>query len=362
MYRNVSLFLSAGLVSALLFSLVQPSHAAIRPSFSLDYCSWHASDIVLVQVTERPGVFRILESWKGASEPGDALSVPDLQPPASAVGISSYPKQVEDLWRSKLAEQIPAQPVGSWMVLFLKKGARTSAEQWEPADQFGNMKTSAVWIDGGQLYTFFQVMNPGPSIFVHWYRSFDRMKERISEIRAVQLEMAKVVANEDLAARAEGLKVYARSDMLEAQQLAVSELAKCGPEAVATIRELLYDPAFNEEDAELVTVFADAGGESVGEELNARLQDQLRFWQAIAPTLPIGWWNRDVTPHSRLSKRYRRTLGLVLALEPLHYRPALATAEQLGSLWRSLPQLNDANGLNQMATECDKLVAALQPN
>jgi len=74
MYRNVSLFLSAGLVSALLFSLVQPSHAAIRPSFSLDYCSWHASDIVLVQVTERPGVFRILESWKGASEPGDALS------------------------------------------------------------------------------------------------------------------------------------------------------------------------------------------------------------------------------------------------------------------------------------------------
>jgi hypothetical protein len=70
----------------------------------------------------------------------------------------------------------------------------------------------------------------------------------------------------------------------------------------------------------------------------------------------------EVTPHSRFRKRYRRTLGLVLALEALHYRPALATAEQLGSFWRSLPQLNDANGLNQMATECDKLVATLQLN
>jgi hypothetical protein len=57
-----------------------------------------------------------------------------------------------------------------------------------------------------------------------------------------------------------------------------------------------------------------------------------------------------------------QTWELVLALERVHYRPALITAERLGNFWRSFPQLNDASGLNQMVTECDKLVAELRAN
>lgn len=132
------------------------------------------------------------------------------------------------------------------------------------------MKTSAVWIEGGQLYRFQQVMNPGPSILVPWDMGLDKMKDRVREIRRIQLELARVIAVEDSAARAEGLKVYVRSDVREAQQLALSELGKSGRRALATIREMLSDPAFADDGAELVKAFAEARGESVGEELDRR--------------------------------------------------------------------------------------------
>lgn len=359
---NLSVSFRVGLLLTLLFGFLHPTLAGIRPSFSLDYCSWHATDIVLVEFTPRPGVFRVVESWKGDLEAGSPVVVPELQPPTGAMEISGYQRRVEEIENGGPNEQIPAQPVGSRMVLFLKKEAGASSEQWRPADFSVEMKTSAVWIDGGQLYRFQQVWNPGPSILVRWDMGLGKMKDRVREIRRIQLELAKVIAVEDSSARAEALKVYVRSDVREAQHLALSELGKSGRRALATIREMLSDPAFADDGAELVKAFAEAGGESVGEELDRRLQEQLSFWQVTGPTLSLGWWNQDPTPHAPLRDRYVQTLELVHALKRVHYRPASITAEQLGNLWRSLPQLNDPSGLNQMVTECDQLVDNLRAN
>ena len=302
------------------------------------------------------------ESWKGDLEAGSPVVVPELQPPTGALEISAYPKTFDEIQNGGLDERIPAQPVGSRMVLFLKKEAGVASEQWRPADFYGEMKTSTVWINGGQLYRFQQVANPGPSILVPWDMGLDKMMARVSEIHRVQLELAKVIAVSDGSARAEGLKLYVRSNVREAQQLALSELGKSGPKALATIRGMLSDPAFAENGAELTKVFAEAGGESVGEELDRRLQEQLIFWQATGPSLSLGWWNQDPTPHAPLRDRYAQTLELIRALQRVHYRPASITAEQLGNLWRSLPQLDDPSGLSQMATECDQLVSSLRAN
>lgn len=190
----------------------------------------------------------------------------------------------------------------------------------------------------------------------------EEMKDRVNGVRRIQSELAKVIESQDGAARAEGLKTYVLSDVYEAQQVALSELGKCGPKALMAIREMMADPVFADEGPDLVKAFAEAGGESVGEELGSRLQGQLEFWQATAPALSVGWWNQDASPHAPLRERYMQTWKLVLALEHVHYRAASNTAEQLGNLWRSLPQLNDASGLNQMATECEKLVDHLRPN
>jgi len=362
MHMNISASFRVGFLTALVFSFVHSSLAGFRPSFWLEYCSWHATDVVLVQVSVIPGTFRVVESWKGDLKAGNLVNVPELQSPTGAMEIGAYPKEFVDIVKGGLNEQIPVQHVGSQMVLFLKKAPEEPGDHWKPADLFGEMKTSAVWIDGGQLYAFLQPMNPGPSVLAPWDMSLDKMKDRLREIRRTQLELMKATAIEDDAARAEGLKVYVRSDVLEAQQLALSELGKSGPKALAKIREMLSDPTFADEGAALVKVFAEAGGESVGEELDRRLRAQLTFWQATAPTLSVGWWNQDVTPHAPLRERYGQTWELVLALERVHYRPASTTAEQLGNFWRSLPQLNDPSGLNEMANACDKLAAELRKN
>lgn len=274
MHRNISVSLRASLLSVLIISFVQPSLAAIRPAFLLDYCSWHATDVVLVEVTPKPGVFRVMESWKGDLRTGNLVTVPEIQPPTGAMEIVAYPKKFDDIVKGGLSEQIPAQSIGSQMVLFLKKSPEASSKHWKFADLFGEMKASAVWIDGGQLYAFRQLVNPGPSVLVPWDMNLDKMRDRVSETDRIELDLVRVTAIEDDAARVEGLKVSVRSDILEAQQVALSELPKSGPKALPAIREMLSDPAFADEGAELVKAFAEAGGKSVGEELDVRLQEQ----------------------------------------------------------------------------------------
>jgi hypothetical protein len=362
MHWNISVSFRVGLLSVAVFSFLQPGFAAIRPAFCLDYCSWHATHVVLVEVTPKPTAFRVMESWKGDLKVENLVTVPELQPLTGAMEIVAYPRAFDDIVKGGLNEQIPAQRVGSQMVLFLKKTRESSSDHWKSADLFGQMKASAVWIDGGQLYAFGQWVNPGPSVLVPWDMSLEKMRDRVSEIDHIELDLMKVTAIEDGAARAESLKLYVRSNILEARQLALSELGKSGPKALPAIRGMLSDPAFADEGADLVKAFAEAGGESVGEELNIRLQEQVKFWEATAPTLSVGWWNRDASPHAPLRERFSQTLQLILGLERTHYTPALVTAKNLGSLWRSLPQLDDPSGLNQMAEECDKLVAHLRAN
>ena len=280
---NLSVSFRVGLLPALVFSFIHPTLAGIRPSFSLDYSSWHATEIVLVEVTPTPGVFRVTESLKGDLEAGNSVTVRELQPATGAVEIAAYPKEFAESLRGGRNEQIPAQQVGTRMILFLKKAGEAPNVQWQPADVFGEMKTSVVWINDGQLYRFQQVINPGPSILVLWDMGLGEMKDRVEGIRRIQLELAKVTAIEDGAARAEGLKVYVRSDIREAQQLAPSELGKCGPKALTTIREMLSDPAFADERAELVKAFADAGGgeRQLAEQIGSALRAEEPGWKYV---------------------------------------------------------------------------------
>jgi hypothetical protein len=316
---------------------------------------------VLVEVTPQDGVFIVVESWKGELQSDEHVSIPELKPVPGAVTISLYPR----------SEQIPRQPPGSRMVLFLKKEevsqastpiTAKSGENWRPADFSSEMKTSVVWIDGGQLYSFQQVVNPGPSILTPRSISLQEMNDRVAEINRIQRELSEVVSIKSSGARAEGLKPFVHSEVYDARRVALNELGKCGPSALNTIRGMLDDPAFADEAAELIKAFVGAGGEAVGEELNSRLQRELAFWKAMAPSLSQGWWNQDPTPHAPLRERYGQTLELVRGLDRTHYVPALTTAMQLGEFWRSLPQLNDPTGINQMAEESEELVMYLHKN
>jgi hypothetical protein len=104
-------------------------------------------------------------------------------------------------------------------------------------------------------------------------------------------------------------------------------------------------------------------GDSECNNVTLRMENRwMEFSIGTAPSLSQGWWNQDPAPHAPLRERYSLTFQLILGLGRTHYTPASITAKNLGSLWRSLPQLNDQSGLNQMAEECDKLVEHLRAN
>ena len=107
--------------------------------------------------------------------------------------------------------------------------------------------------------------------------------------------------------------------------------------------------------------YVQAGGAALGEELSERLKNELAFWKATGPSLARGWWNEDATPDAPLRQRYSVTLEIVRGLGDSRPSSALNAVIELRDLWRSLPQLNDPSGNNQMANECDDLIRHLQP-
>jgi hypothetical protein len=364
MYRVVRWLIAV----LLLFGCSLSGVAALRPSFMLDYSSWHSTDVVLVTATARGGEFEVIESWKGDLHSGDHVVIPELKPNANAIPVWLYP---DDGYphEGAISTEIPKQLAGSQLLLFLKRmppiaqtegRTQRTRPQWVPSNLFNDMKSSVVWIDGSRLYRFIQTMNPGPSTLQSWNMPEGKLRERVAQVVQVEQELTDVIRIKDGAERAATLKPYLRSDIQPARQFAEEELGNCGSDGVPVIRSILDDEAFAAESNAMVKALVRAGGTAEGSDLTARLGRDLEFWRTVGPQLHKGWWNDDPTPESPLRNRYGQTLELTRGLDGIQFPGALNTATALRDLWHSLPQLDDPTGLNQMSQECDKLIHGLQ--
>ena len=361
---------------------IQRAYAATLPSFNLDSSTWEATHIVLVETTAQDGRFKVIESWKGDLKPGEIITISKMRPDYGAVPISSYPTGSEFVFNdTSRTTQIPKQPVGSRLVLFLKSvnspysssgsGPQSDGGKWEPSNRFHDMKTAVVWMDGGKLYCFTQIINPGPSVLTlmhqwkkgHWLQEVTaaELKQRVDDVIQTQKELALVIQIQDAGIRARELKAYTRSDIFDVQYIAFSELGKAGPPALPVLRAMLDDPAYSSVRGETMHAYVVAGGSGIGEELQTLLQRELAFWKATGPKLGKNWWNEDATPEAPLRQRYSETLEIIRGLQTSRTLSALNTAIELRDFWRSLPQLNDPSGINRLAEECDELIQKLQP-
>jgi hypothetical protein len=353
----------------LLSALISPAGAAVRPSFSLDYSSFHATDILLVQTGSDGDSFAVVESWKGNVGVGENLIIPELRPSADGLPISAYPASWPD---SNGWEAVPKQPPGSRMILFLRRNASggpphesdsvSGRHVWLPSDLMHSMKASVVWVEGSRMYCFTQHFNPGPTTLNVMPGSPGELRTRVAEVVETQRNMEMALAATEEHQRAEALKPYVRSGIFPVQQFALEQLGKSGPAAAPTIRGMLDETAFADQASELVEALVKAGGKGVGEDLNRRLLQELAFWKSAAPSLPVGWWNVDPSIHAPLREEYGKALQLVIGIGQIRYFPALASVTQLRNFWRSLPQLNDPSGLDQMVEECDKSIRHLAAN
>jgi len=358
--RRNSGCLSAAVFAVLLAIGPIPVDAGIRPSFSLDGCSWSATHIVLVQTTPEDGVFSVVESWKGDLKAGDLLDLPELKPIKDAVPISSDPKPqgFDSQDAQGVSEQIPRQPVGSRMILFLKKkeqgGAaspstgNTTGAHWEPVSTFGGMKLSALWIDGGKGFCFRQWMNPGPSALSECWQ-FPVMSSdvalftaRIQRVLQVQKHLAETMAMKNHPeARADRLGRIALGDVWQAQGEALDALGKSGTVALPEILQVMDQPPVPYDAKVTIQAFVEAAGKDSGRLLHARLQQDLIYWKAIGPTLTQNWSDQLIEPGASLFVKFVETESLIRELAQEHYATAAQTVAELRDFWVSQPQLYD---------------------
>jgi hypothetical protein len=346
----------AGLMILLMIAAI-PVDAALRPSFDLDDCSWKATHVVLVKTTSKDGVFSVVKSWKGDLKPADSLEVLGLKPDKDAVPISSYPQPRQFQYDSSgVSERIPRQPVGSQMILFLKRrqeGGPTSSSasigrvQWESVYGPAGIQVSVLWVDEGKAFCFRPFDNPWPSALSEcsWWpaRSSDVavLIARIEQVLRVQRDLAEtlVFPNEDLRARRLGR--IALGDVYHARSEAMEALGKSGSLALPEVLQIMdQSPSFDDEN-QLIQVFVGAAGEDSGRQLHARLQQDLIYWKAIAPTLTPDWLGQLTEPGAPLFVKFSETKLLVQELDREHYAPATPTVTELRDFWVSQPRLYD---------------------
>ena len=359
-------FVVVFLVAALL-SFTPITYAGIRPSFGLDHCTWHATHVVVATEGDKiDGRLIVLESWRGDLRPGEVISIPEL---ASFKSQSS--REIKTGPFAIKSDEPKRYVTSSRMILFLKKKAEApetstnledksrASDQWEPASREG-INVSVLWIEGDHAFAFIQVMNPGDSILTYYRDSEKEIRDRAFEVMHLQETENAAVAIEDESRRAEALVAFALSDLYYARDLAFAELQKCGKAALPVLRRMLRDQTILKAHSEVIKSLAVAGGDEVADELTTVVREELTFWKETGPRLRHGWWN-DINELETevLRNRYSKVLEALYSLRKLKVASCKEVVIEFRDFWRSLPQLEDKSGLNQMSEECDKILLAL---
>jgi hypothetical protein len=352
---------------ALLVSFTPRTYAGIRPSFGLDHCSWHATHIVIAtegQVID--GKLTVLESWRGDLRPGGIIFVPEL-----ASFKSKFSREIKTEMFGMKSDEPKRYVTGSRMILFLKKKDQVqqissnspnnsqTSDQWDPAAS-GGMNVSVLWIERDQSFAFIQVMNPGDSILTGYEDSEKEIRDRAFEVMHLQETENAAAAIDDESKRAEALAPFALSELYYARDLAFAELQTCGRTGLPVLRRMLGDQSFLKVHSEVIKYLAAAGGDEVADELIAIVTEELGFWKETGPRLKHGWWNDINKPETEvLRNRYARVLEALYSLRKLRVASCKEVVTEFRDFWRSLPQLDDKSGLDQMSEECDKILREL---
>lgn len=349
-------------------SVFFPAVAGIRPSFMLDNSTWHATHIVVAtEGDEIDGKLTVIESWKGDLRAGEIVDVPDL-----AAFKTDASREVHYFLGEGNESRIK-HVTGKRMVLFLIKNPNeekaagqeklpVTPKRWLPANLYKEVNTAILWIEGEKSFAFMQIINPGPSELVEYSASETTIKAAVLKIIKDQNELNAINVIEDKLKRAEMLKRFTNSENYFARQFAFASFGVCGPEALPILREMLKEESNMQLHQHVIKAMTAAAPDRIGEELVTILKDETAFWKITGPNLKPGWWNDFSVgdeKRKRLQDRYGKVLEILYSLRKLKYVPCKSAVAEFRDFWRSLPQLEDRSGLNQMSEACDHVLREL---
>lgn len=278
--RNIA-FILGGLVF-----LPSVARAETLPSFRVEYCAWNATHIVEVSQGENcDAVFTVLDSWKGDLKKGEVLKFPEMRKFA--------PKQQREVYVFPHT-QVPPKRVthvsGLRMVLFLQKVDKGPGGTW-PGISNGTIETAVAWIDGGEVFAYVQVRNPGGQVVWPLEMTEKQFKDRVLHICNTNEKLRQALQVADPEKRAHSLGDLVRSDLRECRYEAMEALGKCGPKGLPVILKVLNENPKIDVTCGLIHAMGKVGGPDAGKKLNTILKDEFAFWKKRGPQLKDNWWH-----------------------------------------------------------------------
>ena len=338
--------------------------AAIRPSFYLESCVWNATEILVLAPTGHAGSFKVVETIKGDPQPGAMLELDGLRPTPDASGKlrDLIPTDVHNIFDQQgWFQGIPPIGEGDRVIVFLRRpgappewspnNVSIKTDDWQPANNMGDLQTSAIWIQDGRLYEFLQTMNPGPTHLVMMQKSEEELRKQIQAVMQLRDAMDRAVATSDAVERSRQLAALFRSGNVFARASSLQKLERGGEAGTAALLDLLTDQSLLGWHQDILGALVE---QHVSDDRFGKfLSEETDYWSTACRTLRPGWWN-DMTrwPEVEVPRNhYTRSYALLRAIYELNLTAALPVVKEFDAVWAACPPLEPLEKTNQIKDE-----------
>jgi len=281
------------------------AQAEILPSFSLEYASKHASDVVLVEDG------KVLENWKGDIKPGTQLYPAGHRGAALKVryGFGAVDEERVNVELKRRGLKKVDAVTGKRMVYFRPDEKSDSFESRQLAT---DPAYHTVWIEQGQAFAIIQWINPGPADLRPLDLTEGELKGAVREISKVHDELQPVLREDNRRKRAELLVAMLKPDARWRNREIDDALRSCGPPAWKVIEPLLTDDNYLPHHASLIYVAYEVGkGQTRDTMLRITAEERAYF----KPLIDSGEdWDAEKPPHSY---HYQRQSAAQWALDSM---------------------------------------------
>ena len=350
-------------VAVLLLFTNMLGFGAFRPSFNLNNVAWNATEILVLAPTKDPGAFQVIETIKGEPLPGEIIRLPALAP---VRGVAGRLSELSAGFFNTFEDPPPVTEDDKLVVFLRRDGAMpeynprpdlpVDTKGWQPADTFGDLRTSAVWVQEGRAYGFAQTKNPGPSHLVALRESEGEFRGAIQTVLQERGAMDHAMAAVDPTWRAQQLAALVRSKNMTALISALEKLAQGGKPAADELFQLLSDESVQgPTDMIIGSMEATGYGDVHFADL---LRQETIYWAAACTTLKPGWWN-DVEHYDEIQRprnHYSRSYDLLTAIRMFRANKPMPDVKAFAAVWGRCPAVSDGTQEDKVTGELKLLL------
>jgi hypothetical protein len=322
--------------------------AGIRPSFWLSSCSWNASDILELAVTQDEAHFRVVATIKGGTQPGAIKIIPELAPTSDEHSLFKNLAGCLPFDNGGCYQKAPPIRDIDRLILFLRPGD-------QPAG--ATLLTSAIWLQDGVAYVFEQTFNPGPTHLEALFSASQRVRtstgwwpvlESEPEVRAdiARLLLWKgsfdhAVSEPNASARATELAQLVTSKDRIVVRNALEKLSAEGQAGADALLPLLDDEDLLMQHFQILDTIA--ATKARGIQVAPIIQREVTYWARTCDQVLDPNWARNYGEAPAF--HYLRLVSALKTIDALGIADDLPTVQELAKLNRQCHSLSEQTEL-----------------